>query len=639
MFSLFGARAATAAAKTSCLSPFSANIARAAASHKAFTRGFHVQWNLRFRDYKKEEVLAKEADSNPLDAHKQASLLKQMNTHNPSKVIERVESGSFANSESTLREYVKALYKEDKLEHVQLTNLLAVPNVAQGQSLGMGFNAPMRVQFVRNKWENFAIVAAIVGVIAFVWGSESKNEPAAIFNMPSAHRHINDTSIKFADVKGVDEAKAELQEIVEYLRDPKKFAEVGAKLPKGVLMSGPPGTGKTLLARAMAGEAGVPFLYSAGSAFDEMYVGVGSKRVRQLFREAAENAPCIVFIDEIDAVGASRDSSNGKDNTLQQLLTELDGFGATQGVVVIAATNTPETLDSALVRPGRFDRQVEVPLPDVKGRKQIFDVYLNRVSAGSEVDSELLARSTPGFSGADISQLINASAIKAVISGREKITMDIIDEAKDDVLMGRMRKSVIIDQKTREMTAYHEGGHALVAYYTEGADPVHKATIIQRGGALGMVKQLPAGDQLSYSRQQMEARLAVLMAGRAAEDLMYGRMGATSGAASDLKQASKLASKMVKEWGFSDKIGLVNVSERVSPQTELTIDEEVRDLVQRQYNYAMNVLQTRKPELDLLANALLEKETLSGEEMDELLGRRGLCAKLPIHKPRPTAQE
>jgi ATP-dependent metalloprotease len=386
-------------------------------------------------------------------------------------------------------------------------------------------------------------------------------------------------------------------------------------------MCGPPGTGKTLMARAMAGEAGVPFLYCAGSAFDEVYVGVGSKRVRQLFHEAAANAPCIVFIDEIDAVGASRETSN-KDSTLQQLLTELDGFGSTQGVVVIAATNTPETLDPALVRPGRFDRQVFVPLPDVKGRKQIFDMYLKKVAASDAVDSELLARSTPGFSGADINQLINASAIKAVISGKGKITMDVIDEAKDDVLMGRMRKSVIIDQRTREITAYHEGGHALVAYYTEGADPVHKATIIQRGSALGMVKQLPTGDQLSYNRQQMEARLSVLMAGRAAEDLIYGRMGATSGASSDLKQASKLAAKMVKEWGFSDKVGLVYVANKVSSQTDLLIDQEVHDLLHRQYDYAKTTLEDHREELHLLAKALLDKETLSGKEITELLCKK-----------------
>jgi len=339
--------------------------------------------------------------------------------------------------------------------------------------------------------------------------------------------------------------------------------------------------------------------------------------------EAAANAPCIVFIDEIDAVGASRETSN-KDSTLQQLLTELDGFGSTQGVVVIAATNTPETLDPALVRPGRFDRQVFVPLPDVKGRKQIFDMYLKKVAASDAVDSELLARSTPGFSGADINQLINASAIKAVISGKGKITMDVIDDCKDDVLMGRMRKSVIIDQKTREITAYHEGGHALVAYYTEGADPVHKATIIQRGSALGMVKQLPTGDQLSYNRQQMEARLAVLMAGRAAEDLMYGRMGATSGASSDLKQASKLATKMVREWGFSDKVGLVYVGNKVSSQTDILIDQEVHDLLHKQYDHAKKILEEHKEELHVLAKALLDRETLSGEEMTSLLGKKQL---------------
>jgi len=560
-----------------------------------------------------EEELTKGANSNPLDAMKQASLLRQMNTHNPSKVIERVESGLYANSEDTLREYVKALYKEDRLDQIALSDTLVAPNITPG----LGFNKPLRVEQVRTKRDNFVLFAALLAFGAFAWLIATDSGPAPMYNVVNGHRQITDTSIKFADVKGVDEAKTELQEIVEYLRDPSKFAKVGATLPKGVLMCGPPGTGKTLLARAMAGEAGVPFLYIAGSAFDEMFLGVGSKRVRQLFEEAAKQAPCIVFIDEIDAVGNSRQFSN-KDATLQQLLTELDGFCTTKGVVVIAATNTPETLDPALVRPGRFDRQVFVSLPDVKGRKQIFELYLNKVSASKALDSEVLARSTPGFSGADISQLINASAIKAVVNGHGEITMDHIDEAKDDILMGRMRKSVIIDQKTREMTAYHEGGHALVAYYCEGADPVHKVTIIQRGSALGMVKQLPAGDQLSYSRQQMESRLAVLMAGRAAEDLLYGRMGATSGASSDLKQASRLASKMVKEWGFSDKIGMVYV-EKASPQTELMIEEEIRELVHRQYNHAKTVLVDHKDELDILAKALLDKETLSGDDIHDLL--------------------
>jgi len=405
---------------------------------------------------------------------------------------------------------------------------------------------------------------------------------------------------------------------VEYLRAPEKFKEAGARLPKGVLMCGPPGTGKTLLARAMAGEAGVGFLYIAGSAFDEVYVGVGSKRVRQLFKDAQECAPCIVFIDEIDAVGNSRESATSKDNTLQQLLTELDGFSSTQGVVVIAATNTPETLDPALVRPGRFDKQVFVPLPDVSGRKQIFDLYLKNVNHAG-IDSEVLARSTPGFSGADISQLINSSAIKSVVKGKAAITMDLIDEARDDILMGRERRTVLIDDKTRQMTAYHEGGHALVAFLTAGADPLHKATIIQRGSSLGMVKQLPEGDQLSYSRQQMEARLAVLMGGRAAEELVYGPMGTTSGASSDLMQASKLATKMVKEWGFSEKVGLMHITDRVSQQTEQMIDEEVRDLLLKQYNYAMKVLVDNKFMLDGLAKELLDKETLNGDDITKLL--------------------
>jgi len=578
-------------------------------------RGFHLQWNFSWKDYKSESALLEDANQSPENADKQATLLKQMNKHNPGKVLERVESGKYSNNESTIKEYIRALYKEDKLDNLSLSNLVKVPNVI-APTAGQGFNAPVRVQFVRHKWENYFILAVVAGVLVVVLVMESGRDtnPMPMFNVPSTHKKMNEGNVTFADVKGAEEAKAELQEIVEYLRNPEKFKEAGAKLPKGVLMCGPPGTGKTLLARAMAGEAGVGFLYIAGSAFDEVYVGVGSKRVRQLFKEASECAPCIVFIDEIDAVGNSRENATSKDSTLQQLLTELDGFNSTQGVIVIAATNTPETLDPALVRPGRFDKQVYVPLPDVSGRKQIFDLYLKKVTH-TGIDSEVLARSTPGFSGADISQLINSSAIKSVVKGTGGITMDLIDEARDDILMGRERRNVLIDDKTRSMTAYHEGGHALVAYLTEGADPVHKATIIQRGSSLGMVKQLPEGDQLSYSRQQMEARLAVLMGGRAAEELIYGRMGATSGASSDLMQASKLASKMVKEWGFSDKVGLMYIADRVSPQTEQMIDEEVRALLQRQFDYAMKCLVDNRHLLDSVAKELLNKETLNGEDI------------------------
>lgn len=580
-------------------------------------RGLHFQWNFSWKDYKNEAALLVEADKNPLNSDMQADLLKQMNKHNPSKVIERVESGKFSNNEATIREYIKALYKEDKMDHLALSNVVQVPNLQA--TAGVGFNPPMRVQFVRHKWENYLIVGLVFGIIGVVIFIESgRDNPMPMFNVPSSHKRVNEGTVTFEDVKGCEEAKMELQEIVEYLRAPDKFKQAGARLPKGVLMCGPPGTGKTLLARAMAGEAGVGFLYIAGSAFDEVYVGVGSKRVRQLFKDAQESAPCIVFIDEIDAVGNSRENATSKDNTLQQLLTELDGFNSAQGVVVIAATNTPETLDPALVRPGRFDKQVFVPLPDVSGRKQIFDHYLKKVNHAG-IDSEVLARSTPGFSGADISQLINASAIKSVVKGKSAITMDLIDEARDDILMGRERRNVLIDEQTRRMTAYHEGGHALVAFLTDGADPLHKATIIQRGSSLGMVKQLPEGDQLSYSRQQMEARLAVLMGGRAAEELLYGRMGTTSGASSDLMQASKLATKMVKEWGFSDRVGLVHISDRVSQQTEQMIDEEVRGLLQNRYEYAMKLLVENRHMLDRLAKELLDKETLSGEEITKLL--------------------
>lgn len=598
------------------------------------SRGLHFQWNFSFKDWRNEKALREQADNNPADPDKQAALLKQMNKHNPAKVVERVECGTYANSEATLREYVKALYKENKLDQVKLGSVLAVGGAAAGAGVGdvsqvvplkanSGFNTPVRVQLVRSRWESAIVLGMIVGVVLFIWYSEysattAGSQVSHMFNVPPGHTQIMQVDTSFEDVKGADEAKQELQEIVEYLRNPDKFTKTGAKLPKGVMMSGPAGTGKTLLARAMAGEAGVPFFYISGASFDEVYVGVGSKRVRQLFNEAANHAPCIVFIDEIDAVGGSREKAANRpksDSTLQQLLTELDGFTPNQGVVVIAATNVPDTLDPALVRPGRFDRQVVVPLPDVKGRKQIIDLYLTKITVDDDVNSEVIARGTPGFSGADLSQLVNASAIKAAVQNKEKINMRLIEEAKDDILMGRMRKGAFMDEKTREMTAYHEGAHALVAIHTEGADPVHKATIIQRGHALGMVSQLPSGDQLSFSRQQMMARLAVLMAGRAAEDLMYGREGATSGASSDFMQASRLAFKMVTQWGMSDKLGMVYLGDRISQTTQQLIDDEVRHLVEQQYEYAKNVLVSRKEELDRVAKALLEKETMTGEEI------------------------
>jgi len=419
--------------------------------------------------------------------------------------------------------------------------------------------------------------------------------------------------------------------VVEYLKNPGRFAKLGAKLPKGVLLVGPPGTGKTLLARAIAGEAGVPFFYCSGSSFDELFVGVGASRIRKLFDDAKAVSPCIIFIDEIDALGAARRynmTSSSKETTLNQLLTEMDGFQQTEGIIVIGATNIPDALDSALTRPGRFDKQVAVPVPDVKGRKELVEYYLKKTVPAKDINPSVIARATPGFTGADIANLINLAAIKATLRNMSAIDMKLLEEAKDDIIMGIKRTTVEKNMDELKVTAYHEGGHALVALLSAGAHPVHKATIIQRGQALGVTVQLPEKDEQSYSRKQMLARLAVCMGGRAAEELVFGDLEVTSGASSDLKSATMLASNMVKRWGMSEKAGLVfyKNDDSLKPASDVQrtmLDEEIKRLLQESYDKAKHILSTHRRELDLIANALLEHETLSGEEIKLLVeGKR-----------------
>ena len=443
----------------------------------------------------------------------------------------------------------------------------------------------------------------------------------------------------FEDVAGVDEAKDELQEVVDFLKDPGKFQRLGGKIPKGALLVGPPGTGKTLLARAVAGEVGVPFFSISGSDFVEMFVGVGASRVRDMFEQAKKNAPCIIFIDEIDAVGRHRGAGLGggndeREQTLNQLLVEMDGFESNEGIILIAATNRPDVLDPALLRPGRFDRQVVVPNPDVSGREKILRVHMKDVPLAADVHVKTLARGTPGFSGADLANLVNEAALMAARRDRRMVTMRDFEDAKDKVMMGAERKSMAMNEEEKRLTAYHEGGHAIVAMNVRMADPVHKATIVPRGRALGMVMQLPEGDRYSMKYQQMVDRIAIMAGGRVAEELIFGKENITSGASSDIEQATKLARAMVTRWGFSDKLGTVAYgenqeevflghsvarSQNVSEETARIIDEEVKRIVSSGWDEARRILTEKADDLEALAQALLEYETLSGEEIKDLL--------------------
>ena len=461
--------------------------------------------------------------------------------------------------------------------------------------------------------------------------------------------------VTFDDVAGIDEAKEELEEIVEFLKDPGKFQRLGGKIPKGALLIGPPGTGKTLLARAIAGEANVPFFTISGSDFVEMFVGVGASRVRDMFEQAKKSAPCIIFIDEIDAVGRHRGAGLGggndeREQTLNQLLVEMDGFETNEGIILVAATNRPDVLDPALLRPGRFDRQVVVPNPDITGREKILKVHTRNVPVAPDVNLKVLARGTPGFSGADLANLINEGALLAARRGKRVVTQRDFEDAKDKVMMGAERRSMVMSEDEKRLTAYHEGGHALVALTVTATDPVHKATIIPRGRALGMVMQLPERDKLSMSFEQMVSRLAVLMGGRVAEEVVFGKEKVTSGASSDIEQATRLARLMVTRWGYSDELGVVAYGENqdevflgmsvarqqnVSEETARKIDGEIRRLVEGGYLEAKRILTERRDDLERVAQALLEHETLTGDEI--LAVMRGERLERPLDTPPPPA--
>ncbi|WP_120634270.1 ATP-dependent zinc metalloprotease FtsH [Ruegeria sp. EL01] len=442
--------------------------------------------------------------------------------------------------------------------------------------------------------------------------------------------------VTFDDVAGIDEAKEELEEIVEFLRNPQKFSRLGGKIPKGALLVGPPGTGKTLLARAIAGEAGVPFFTISGSDFVEMFVGVGASRVRDMFEQAKKNAPCIVFIDEIDAVGRHRGAGYGggndeREQTLNQLLVEMDGFEANEGVIILAATNRKDVLDPALLRPGRFDRNVTVGNPDIKGREKILGVHARKTPLGPDVDLRIIARGTPGFSGADLANLVNEAALMAARVGRRFVTMEDFENAKDKVMMGAERRSMVLTQDQKEKTAYHEAGHAVVGLSLPLCDPVYKATIIPRGGALGMVVSLPEMDRLNYHRDECEQKLAMTMAGKAAEVIKYGEDHVSNGPAGDIMQASQLSRAMVMRWGMSDKVGNIDYAEAhdgysgntagfsVSAHTKELIEEEVKRLIQQGYERAHQILSEQGEEWERLAQGLLEYETLTGDEIKRVM--------------------
>ncbi|KAL3156667.1 ATP-dependent zinc metalloprotease FTSH 4, mitochondrial [Trebouxia sp. C0009 RCD-2024] len=616
----------------------------------------------------------------PQDSAGQANYLRQLNQKgDPEAVIRQFEAGRINSTEATLGEYVKALVKVDRLDSTALAQTLqrgaraqqagastsyASPNAfgsfasqagqdasaSQGSGLyrmfggAAGANSGVATELGSSKnpiymmqaeptfkaqlWRTVRTLTVAFLIISGIGALfDERGLGKGILHNPDMKPQL-DCKTKFEDVKGVDEAKSELEEVVAYLRDPHKFTTLGGKLPKGVLLVGPPGTGKTMLARAIAGEAGVPFFYCSASEFEEMFVGVGARRVRDLFAAAKKASPCIVFIDEVDAIGGKR---NSKDQqymrmTLNQLLVELDGFKPSDGVICIAATNFPQSLDKALIRPGRFDRHVTVPNPDVKGRKEILEVHFKNVPAAKDVDLKVIARGTPGFSGADLANLVNVAALKAAREGQLAVSMAALEFAKDRIMMGAERKSAVISENNRKLTAYHEGGHALVALLTDGALPVHKATIVPRGMALGMVMQLPdQDDETSVSRRQLLAKLDVCMGGRVAEELIFGESNITTGASSDLEQATKLARNMVTKYGMSEKVGNISIDyeddgRSLSSETRSAVEEEVKRLVQTAYQRAKTVLQQHDKDLHTLATALLERETMSGQQIKELLG-------------------
>ncbi len=521
----------------------------------------------------------------------------------------------------------------------QLVPTLRAHNVKMAAATGSGSDAFWSVFL--SSWLPFLLLIAIY--IFFMRQMQGKGGAGGAMSFgKSRARMLNENTEKkmFDDVAGIDEAKEELQEIVDFLKNPQKFQKLGGKIPKGCLLVGPPGTGKTLLARAIAGEAGVPFFSISGSDFVEMFVGVGASRVRDMFEQGKKNAPCIIFIDEIDAVGRHRGAGIGggndeREQTLNQLLVEMDGFEANEGVILIAATNRPDVLDTALLRPGRFDRQIVVPNPDIEGRTKILQVHLKKIPMGPDVEARTIARGTPGFSGADLANLVNEAALLAARYDKKVVTMRELEAAKDKVMMGVERKSMVMSEQEKRMTAYHEAGHAVVSIHSPASDPIHKATIIPRGRALGMVMRLPEADKVSYLRDKMLADLAVSMGGRVAEELIFGHGKVSSGASSDIQYATRLARAMVSEWGMSDTLGPILVGSAQDGASEAMVaqvDAEVKNIVMGAHETAKAILTEHRDQLERVALALIHYETLTGDEIQQIM--RGE----EISRPDPSAE-
>ncbi|XP_032642081.1 ATP-dependent zinc metalloprotease YME1L1 isoform X2 [Chelonoidis abingdonii] len=549
----------------------------------------------------------------------------------------RLQSTSerFAETENVSPSFVKGLLLRDRGSDVEsLDKLVKTKNIpeAHQDAFKTGFaEGFLKAQALTQRTNDslrrtrlFLLVLLLLGIYGLSKTPFLSVRFRTTSGLDAAVDPIQMKNVTFEHVKGVEEAKQELQEVVEFLKNPQKFTVLGGKLPKGILLVGPPGTGKTLLARAVAGEADVPFYYASGSEFDEMFVGVGASRIRNLFREAKANAPCVIFIDELDSVGGKRIESPMHPysrQTINQLLAEMDGFKPNEGVIIIGATNFPEALDNALIRPGRFDMQVTVPRPDVKGRTEILKWYLNKIKYDQSLDPEIIARGTVGFSGAELENLVNQAALKAAVDGKDMVTMKELEFSKDKILMGPERRSVEIDNKNKTITAYHESGHAIIAYYTKDAMPINKATIMPRGPTLGHVSLLPENDRWSETRSQLLAQMDVSMGGRVAEELIFGSDHITTGASSDFDNATKIAKLMVTRFGMSEKLGVMTYADtgKLSPETQSAIEQEIRTLLRDSYERAKNILKTHAKEHKNLAEALLTYETLDAKEIQIVL--------------------